>query len=91
MQRQLDEILPGYEVLAARAHDWLADEFSRGTWAIHRPGWYTTYHAEMQKPEGKVILAGSDIANGWSGFMDGAIESGLRAGAQALRALRSRS
>jgi monoamine oxidase len=36
-----------------------------------------------------VTLAGSDIANGWSGFMDGAIESGLRAGAQALHALHS--
>ena len=33
-------ILPGYEALEATAHDWLADEFSRGTWAIHRPGWY---------------------------------------------------
>ena len=72
-----------------RLLDWLADEFSRGTWAIHRPGWYTTYHAEMQRPEASVILAGSDIANGWAGFMDGAIESGLRAGAQALRTLRS--
>jgi len=84
VQRQLDEILPGYEALAATAHDWLADEFSRGTWAIHRPGWYTHHHAEMQRPEGAVILAGSDLANGWAGFMDGAIESGLRAGATAL-------
>ena len=41
VQRQLDDILPGYEVLAATAHDWLTDEFSRGTWAIHRPGWYS--------------------------------------------------
>jgi monoamine oxidase len=87
VQRQLDEILPGYEVLAATAHDWLADEFSRGTWAIHRPGWYTHHHAEMQSPEGAVILTGSDFANGWAGFMDGAIESGLRAGATALRKL----
>jgi hypothetical protein len=87
VQRQLDEILPGYEALAATAHDWLADEFSRGTWAIHRPGWYTHHHAEMQRPEGAVILAGSDFANGWAGFMDGAIESGLRAGATALRRL----
>jgi pseudooxynicotine oxidase len=89
VQRQLDEILPRYEALAATAHDWLADEFARGTWAIHRPGWYTRYHAEMQRPEGAVILAGSDLANGWSGFMDGAIESGLRAGAAALRSLAS--
>jgi monoamine oxidase len=87
VQRQLDEILPGYEALAATAHDWLSDEFSRGTWAIHRPGWYTHHHAEMQRPEGAVILAGSDLANGWAGFMDGAIESGLRAGATALRRL----
>jgi pseudooxynicotine dehydrogenase len=87
VQRQLDEILPGYEALAATAHDWLSDEFSRGTWAIHRPGWYTHHHAEMQRPEGAVILAGSDLANGWAGFMDGAIESGLRAGATALRQL----
>jgi monoamine oxidase len=84
VQRQLDEILPGYAALAATAHDWVADEFSRGTWAIHRPGWYTKCHAEMQRPEGTVLIAGSDFANGWAGFMDGAIESGLRAGVAAL-------
>jgi len=83
MQASLDEILPGYEVLDATAHDWLSDEFSRGTWAIHRPGWYTHHHAAMRRPEGNVILAGSDLANGWAGFIDGAIESGLRAGAWA--------
>jgi hypothetical protein len=85
VQRQLDEILPGYSVLAATAHDWLADPYSRGTWAIHRPGWYEHHHAAMQAPEGRVFLAGSDIANGWAGFIDGAIESGLRAGAAAVR------
>ena len=80
VQRRLDEILPGYQALAATAHDWLADEFSRGTWAIHRPGWYEHHHAGMQRPEGQVVLAGSDLANGWAGFIDGAIETGLRAG-----------
>ncbi|HEY5428380.1 MAG TPA: NAD(P)/FAD-dependent oxidoreductase [Solirubrobacteraceae bacterium] len=81
VQRQLDAILPGYEVLGATTHDWLADEFSLGTWAIHRPGWYEHHHAAMQSPEGGVVLAGSDLANGWAGFIDGALESGLRAGA----------
>ena len=84
MQASLDKTLPGYEVLDATAHDWLADEFSRGTWAIHRPGWYEHNHAAMRRPEGSVILAGSDLANGWAGFIDGAIESGLQAGAWAL-------
>ena len=83
VQRALDEILPGYELVAATAHDWVADEFARGTWATHRPGWYTRYHAEMRRPAGRVLLAGSDLANGWSGFIDGAIESGLETGARA--------
>jgi monoamine oxidase len=83
MQAAMDTILPGYEVLDATAHDWFADEFSGGTWAIHRPGWYEHHHAAMRRPERNVILAGSDLANGWSGFIDGAIESGLQAGAWA--------
>jgi pseudooxynicotine oxidase len=31
VQEQLDAILPGYELLGATAHDWLADDFSRRT------------------------------------------------------------
>ena len=84
MRRALASILPGYDLVTATAHDWLADEFSRGTWAIHRPGWYEHHHAAMQVPEGRVLLAGSDIANGWAGFIDGAIETGIRAGRRAV-------
>ncbi len=89
VQRQLDDIIPGYEVVAATANDWLGDEFSLGTWAIHRPGWYTTHHADARRPEGRIAFAGSDIANGWSGFIDGAIESGFRGAALALDAMTS--
>jgi pseudooxynicotine oxidase len=84
VQDQLDAILPGYEALDATAHDWLSDEFSRGTWAIHRPGWYEHHHAAIRRPEGAVVFAGSDIADGWSGFIDGAIESGLRGASLAV-------
>ncbi len=80
VQSSLEQILPGYQTIDATAHDWLADEFSRGTWAIHRPGWYEHHHAAMRRVDGRVVLAGSDLANGWAGFIDGAIESGLRAG-----------
>jgi len=85
VQAAMDTILPGYEVLDATAHDWLSDPYARGTWAIHRPGWYSSYHAEMQRPEGRIVLAGSDLANGWAGFMDGAIESGLTSARAAVR------
>ena len=80
LQSSLDAILPGYDALEATAHDWLSDEFSRGTWAIHRPGWYEHHHAVMRRVDGPVVLAGSDLADGWAGFIDGAIETGLRAG-----------
>ena len=89
VQRELDAILPGYEAIDASAHDWLADEFARGTWAIHRPGWYATYHRELQRPEGRVVLGGSDLADGWAGFMDGALESGVRVGRLAVTLCRA--
>ncbi len=82
--KALATLLPGYELLDATAHNWLTDEFSRGTWAIHRPGWYEHHHAAINRPDGRVLFAGSDLADGWAGFIDGAIESGLRNGARAV-------
>jgi pseudooxynicotine oxidase len=89
MQRSLDELHPGLEIVDATAHDWLADEFTRGTWAIHRPGWYAHHHPAMREPEGGIVFAGSDLADGWSGYVDGAIESGLRAANQVRALLQS--
>jgi pseudooxynicotine dehydrogenase len=88
VQGALDRLVPGLEVVDATTHDWLADEFARGTWAIHRPGWYTRHHAAMRGPENGLVFAGSDLADGWSGFVDGAIESGLRASHQVQALLR---
>jgi len=91
LQASLDQLHPGLEIVDAITHDWLADEFARGTWAIHRPGWYAKHHAAMRGPEGGLIFAGSDLADGWSGFIDGAIESGLRASRQVQSLLRTRT
>jgi monoamine oxidase len=73
------ELVPDADVVDVFAHDWTRDEFSLGTWASHRPLQISRYLAELQRPEGRVVLAGADIADGWSGFIDGAIESGLTA------------
>ena len=81
VRRALHPMLPaGAEIVAVAGHDWFADEFSRGTWSVYRPGQLTGAHAAMQVPHGRVVFAGADIADGWNGFLDGAIESGLRAG-----------
>ena len=67
------------EVLEVAGHDWMADPYSAETWLIQRPGQLTKYHREQQASEGALHFASSDIANIWAGFIDGAIESGLRA------------
>jgi monoamine oxidase len=46
---------------------------------MHRPGFLTESLASFQQPQGALLFAGSDYANGWGGFIDGAIESGLEA------------
>ena len=79
VQEALRQWLPDVVVLDVKSHDWVGDEFSRGTWAMLKPNQLTSYLAEIQRPEGRVFLAGGDYANGWSGFFDGAIESGLSA------------
>lgn len=66
------------EIQEVTSHDWNEDPYARETWLIHRPMTYTQGQAEFQRPEGRVHLAGSDYANLWAGFFDGAIESGLR-------------
>ncbi|WP_448613452.1 flavin monoamine oxidase family protein [Modestobacter sp. URMC 112] len=82
VQQALRGWLPGVEVLEVACHDWVADPYSGETWPMQRVGQLTGSLAELQRPEGRVVLAGADYANGWAGFIDGAIESGMRAGRQ---------
>ena len=54
---------------------------------MHRTGFLSNYLDAMQAAHGLVLLSGSDIANGWSGFIDGAIESGMGAAREAASLL----
>ena len=80
-------LLGDVEVVATTGHDWLADEFSRGTWPVLRPNQTSRALRALQAPEGRIHFAGSETADGWNGFIDGAIESGLRAARQVQEAL----
>jgi monoamine oxidase len=84
----IQPLLPGRRVLASHGHDWRADEFSRGTWSVFRPHQLTRSQRALQEPEGRVFFAGGDIAGGWNGFIDGAIESAYDAGREVTAALR---
>jgi monoamine oxidase len=79
VQEHVRRLLPGAEVVEVATHDWVADPRSRETWPMQRAGQLTASLAELQRPEGRLVLAGSDYASGWAGFIDGAIESGMRA------------
>jgi monoamine oxidase len=79
----IETLLPDAEIVETKAHDWNADEFSRAGWPFMLPGQLTRYLTELQEPSGRVAFATSDIASGWCGFIDGAVESGLRAARQA--------
>jgi monoamine oxidase len=87
--RAVRAALPGHdiEILAVFGHDWTTDEFALGTWSIPRPGQLTRALEDLQAPFGRVHIAGSDVASGWNGFIDGAIESGLRVAREVNAAL----
>jgi monoamine oxidase len=54
---------------------------------MHATGFLSRHMPAMQQARGRILFAGSDIANGWGGFIDGAIESGMEAALQAAALL----
>lgn len=75
---------PDIEVTDVFGYDWNLDPFAKGTWCMYPPGMLTTSLAELQRSEGAIHFAGSDIANGWRGFIDGAIETGISSAKQVI-------
>lgn len=74
----VNALMPDVEVVDSHVHDWADDKYSQGIWSMPRPGQLTKYAKDMQTPDGRVFLAGADFAEGWLGFMDGALESGMK-------------
>lgn len=83
----LDPLIPGARVKECFGYDWNLDPFSQGTWLTNQPGQTTRYLKGLQKREGRLFFAGADMANGWRGFIDGAIESGRYVGQQVVQYL----
>ena len=67
---------------------WSEEEFSRGCYAGSLgPGGWTGYGEELRAPVGPLHWAGTETAVVWSGYIDGAVESGERAAHEVLDAL----
>ena len=91
VERALRMFVPTAVLTECCGHDWRHDRWSLETWAVFRPGQVTTFDPSLRAPAGRVVFAGSATAIHWPGFIDGAIESGIRAAGEAARILSGRA
>ena len=81
--RAVHQHVPGAKVVATFSHDWSSDPFARGSWMANPVGQLSQSSSGLRAPEGRLLFAGSDIAIRWIGWIDGAVETGRRAAAEA--------
>jgi monoamine oxidase len=68
--------------------DWNEDEWSRGCYfGLCSPGVLSFHGPAIRQPCGRIFWAGTETATHWSGYMDGAIQSGKRVASEVLRLL----
>lgn len=58
--------------------DWDADQWARGAWTWYKPGQMISLLPRAARAEGRVHFAG-EHTSAWPGWMQGALESGVRA------------
>jgi monoamine oxidase len=77
---EMEKVFPGlrqhYE--GGASHCWDHDEWARGSFAWFRPGQMRSLLPHLAAAEGRIHFAG-EHTSAWSGWMQGALESGNRA------------
>lgn len=63
---------------------WEDDPFVRGGYAVFRPGYDPEQRAWLSRPHGRILFAGEHTNLRWQGYMNGAVESGLRAAEEVM-------
>jgi len=81
----LTDLFPAATRLFRRGfvHDWIGDPFSRGVHSHLQPGYVLQHMPHVARPAGRIHFAGEHTAT-WTGFMEGALESGERVAAELL-------
>ena len=93
-ERLVIEALGGYfgpqagDAVAYVEKDWATDPWSTGCITPLPPGLLSTHGAALRRPTGRVHWAGTETAERWCGFMDGAVGSGRRVAAEVQAALK---
>jgi hypothetical protein len=72
--------------------NWMAEEFSGGCYSgVMPPKVLTEFAATIREPMGCVHFAGTETATEWSGYMDGAVQAGERAGFEVASRIHERA
>jgi monoamine oxidase len=65
---------------------WTEEEWTRGCYVgLMAPNTLTHFGPHLRTPFGNVHFAGTETADRWNGYLDGAIQSGYRAAAEVLQ------
>jgi monoamine oxidase len=73
-------------LLASRMVCWEDDPWVQGGYAFFGPAYDPELRMWLARPHGRIVFAGEHTSFRWQGYMNGAVESGLRAAAE-VRAL----
>eukprot|EP00698_Gefionella_okellyi_P010824 TRINITY_DN283_c0_g1_i4.p1 TRINITY_DN283_c0_g1~~TRINITY_DN283_c0_g1_i4.p1 ORF type:complete len:401 (+),score=112.33 TRINITY_DN283_c0_g1_i4:1607-2809(+) len=72
--------------------DWASEEWSRGCYmGIAGAGALLECAKALSKPVGRIHWAGTETAENWIGYIDGALESGIRAAREVIARLHPQS
>ena len=85
----MDRVAPGTRAAArdgAVVHAWAKDPFARGSYSAARPG-QADDAAIAARPQGPFHFAGEHTSDEWSGYMEGAVQSGQRAAREVIARL----
>jgi len=69
--------------------DWATDPWSTGCITPLGPGLLSQFGPALRAPVGRIHWAGTETADRWWGFMDGAVRSGERVAAEVMAASRA--
>jgi len=68
--------------------EWPKDRWTGGAFtAFMQPGTWTGYGQALRKPVGPIEWAGTEVADRWSGYFDGAVRSGQDAADRIMKVL----
>jgi monoamine oxidase len=90
LERALPGLTPTWTGSAIR-NAWERHPWAQGSYSLFRPGQYTAFNGILHEAEGALHFAGEHTSIDWQGYMNGGVESGLRAADEIARALTRRS